>query len=167
LTSQSDDRLQYFTTEILPKYAKKEDHVCIFVSSYFDYCQLKQWFTSTAVYSFACLSEYEEGGAITGARSKFFNGHARFLLMTERFHFYRRVKLRGIKHLVWYGLPDHPEYFAEMAAVVGDIHKRDKEEEPTKKQAKGPKSESPIVFSQFDILKLERIVGTDYVEKLL
>lgn len=162
VTSQSEDRLTYFTNEILPKYSKL-DHICIFVSSYFDYCQLKEWFHSSELYSFACLSEYEEGGAITGARSKFFNGHAKFLLVTERFHFYRRLKLRGIKHLIWYSLPDHPEYFKELAEFVGDIHKKTEE---TSETSRAPKTDSPILYTQFDVMKLERIVGTEMIDKL-
>lgn len=164
LESQSEDRLSFFTTKILPKYAK-EDHICIFISSYFDFCQLKQWFASSSIYSFACLSEYEEGGAITGARSKFFNGHAKFLLITERFHFYRRLRIRGVKHLLWYSLPDHQDYFSECAEWVGDIFKRPKDSEKVEKRA--PKTESPILYSVFDYLKLERIVGSSMIDKLL
>lgn len=164
LDSQSEDRLTFFTEKILPKYAK-EDHICIFVSSYFDFCQLKQWFASSSTHSFACLGEYEEGGAITGARSKFFNGHAKFLLITERFHFYRRLRIRGVKHLLWYSLPDHPEHFAECAEWVGDIYKRDKESEKVEERA--PKTDSPILYSAFDVLKLERIVGSSMIDRLL
>jgi U3 small nucleolar RNA-associated protein 25 len=42
---------------------------------------------------------------VTRARSAFFHGEKTYLLMTERFQFFRRVVVRGIRHVVFYGLP--------------------------------------------------------------
>jgi len=162
LEMQPDERLAYFTKMVLPSYAR-EDHICIFISSYFEFCQLKQWFTESDL-RFACLSEYDEGGAITGARAKFFNGHAKFLLITERFHFYRRIHIRGVKHLLWYSLPEHAEYFNECASWVGDIYPRSKDEGEQEKWA--PKTDSPVLYCPFDVMKVERIVGSSKIDRL-
>jgi U3 small nucleolar RNA-associated protein 25 len=162
VASQAQERLDFFLAQVLPQYAAAADHVCIFVSTYFDFLQLKQHFTAHSPHTFTCLSEYDDAKAITGARSKFFNGHATFLLVTERFYFYRRPLIRGIKHLVFYSLPEHPEYFREWAGFVGDVYKKGEEALP-----RPPKTECPIVYSPLDCLKLERIVGSVKIDDLI
>ncbi|KAI0039850.1 DUF1253-domain-containing protein [Auriscalpium vulgare] len=37
-----------------------------------------------------------------------------FVLVSERFHFYRRYKIRGIRNLVFYGPPDHSIFYTEL-----------------------------------------------------
>jgi len=38
--------------------------------------------------------------------------------MQQRFHFYHRFKLRGIQHLVFYGLPQIPEFYSELVNLM-------------------------------------------------
>ena len=50
--------------------------------------------------------EYAETKDVNRARSSFYTGAARVMLYTERAHFYRRQKIRGIRDLYFYSLPD-------------------------------------------------------------
>jgi U3 small nucleolar RNA-associated protein 25 len=54
---------------------------------------------------------YSSGPEISAARSSFFNKHLDFLLVTERYHFFKRHALRGIRSLFFYQLPLYPASF--------------------------------------------------------
>ena len=125
---------------------------CIFVSSYFDFCQLRELFTAKEL-SFVTLSEYTSPPDINRARSKFFNGQSRILLVSERFHFFRRYKIRGIKHLFFYSLPEYSEFFEEWVSAM--ISEQDEGKV------------SVLVEPKYDRLVLERIVGKDKAQRLL
>ena len=73
--------------------------------------------------------------------------------MTERFHFYRRYRIRGAKTLVFYAPPDHAQFYAEFLQtpfVVREGQEGVDEEEVS----------SRVLFSKLDLLRLERVVGS-------
>ena len=125
---------------------------CIFVSSYFDFCQLRELF-ATKELSFVTLSEYTTTPDINRARSKFFNGQSRILLVSGRFHFFRRYKIRGIKHLLFYSLPEYSEFFEEWVNAMVSEQREGKV--------------SVLVEARYDRLVLERIVGKEKAQRLL
>jgi len=61
----------------------------IFVPSYFDFVRVRKHLKALEL-SFAVLSEYSSNQDISRARQSFFAGDKAFLVMTERFHFFRR-----------------------------------------------------------------------------
>ena len=63
-------------------------------------------------------SEYADDADIARARSEFFTGHAPLLLLTERFHYFRRLRIRGIRHLLFYGPPANAIFYAEMLNLL-------------------------------------------------
>ena len=79
--------------------------------------------------------------------------------MTERFHFFRRVKFWGIKHIVFYGPPRVAYSYAEVLDWV--------EEERSAKREEGTLKTSLLLYSKFDGLQLERICGSQRVSSLL
>ena len=131
---------------------RKHVGTCIFVSSYFDFCQLRELLESKEL-SFVTLSEYTSTPDINRARSKFFNSQAHILLVTERFHFFRRYRIRGIKHLLFYSLPEYCEYFEEWVGALAS------------EQVGG--RVSVLVEPRYDGLVLERIVGREKAQRLL
>ncbi|KAF9073662.1 digestive organ expansion factor [Rhodocollybia butyracea] len=154
---ESDKRLNYFTTQLLPtvlKSAVQSSNTVIFVPSYFDFVQINNHFRDLSV-SFTVLSEYSTNQEISRARQAFFSGQKSFLLVTERFHFYKRYKLRGIRNLVFYGPPDHPQFYSEYLSYPflddgvesSDVTCR-------------------VLYSKYDWFRLERIAGTEAAVEL-
>ncbi|KAM6494528.1 Digestive organ expansion factor [Amanita muscaria] len=96
------------------KSAVQSTNTAIFVPSSFDFIRIQNYFRKHAGVSCTVLSEYSTNQDITRARLAFFEGKILFLLISERFHFYRRYKIRGIRNLIFYGPPNHPQFFTEL-----------------------------------------------------
>ncbi|RHZ43704.1 hypothetical protein Glove_880g16 [Diversispora epigaea] len=159
--SEDDDiRFKYFTEQILSLLKKSYpelSHTMIFIPSYFDFVRLRNYFEDKD-YSFASICEYTPLPDVTRARSNFFSERSKILLCTERFHFFRRYNIRGIRHIIFYSLPDHPHFYSEINNFL--ISTKNEVEDESKLSCH-------ILFSKFDLLRLERIVGTSRVDKML
>lgn len=73
------------------------------------------------------------------------------MLITERFYFYKRYKIRGINHLIFYDLPAYAEYYSSFCNFL-----------PDPKRFKNGQLEtfsSTVIYSEFDAQKLCAIVG--------
>ncbi|EKM57622.1 uncharacterized protein PHACADRAFT_115880 [Phanerochaete carnosa HHB-10118-sp] len=156
---EPDKRFQHFTTQMLPgvlKSAVQSTNTAIFIPSSFDFIRVQNHFRKTAGVSFAVLSEYSSNQDISRARQAFFGGKKSFLLISERFHFFRRYKIRGIRNLIFYGPPDHPQFYTELLSYPF----LDDGVEPSDVTCK-------ILYSQYDYMRLERIAGTEGVSELI
>lgn len=78
---------------MLRKSAVSSTQTVIVVPSYFDFVRLKRHVKSLPDFDYAAISEYSPVPDVSRARGAFFNGRASFLIMTERFHFFRRSAL--------------------------------------------------------------------------
>lgn len=142
-----ETRFQTFVKKILPNLTSSiatQGHVLIFISTYHDFVRVRNHFDEQNI-SFDSCNDYSTGKDMTRARARFFSGESKYLLYTQRLHFYRRPTIRGTKAVVFYGLPDNPEFYLEMLQGV-------------KGTADKP-SQCTAMFSKYDRLKLERIVG--------
>ncbi|KIJ55372.1 hypothetical protein M422DRAFT_57837 [Sphaerobolus stellatus SS14] len=157
--SEPDKRFDYFTKQILPsvfKSAVQSVNTLIFVPSSFDFIRLQNYFRKLPDPSVAILSEYSSNADISRARQAFFNGKKRFLIMSERFHFFRRYKIRGIRNIIFYALPEHPQFYTELLSFPfldegvepGDVTCR-------------------TVYCKYDAMRLDRIVGSEAVAGLI
>lgn len=88
------------------------------------------------------------------------SGRFTVLLYTQRAHHFFRLKIRGVKRVVFYGLPDAPVYYDEVAGGFLGSSVND-----GKIGAEEAKVRS--VFGRWDGLRLERVVGTERVKGLL
>ncbi|KAF9988004.1 rRNA-binding ribosome biosynthesis protein utp25 [Modicella reniformis] len=165
LAQADDSRFQYFITQTLPQLRRSaltQTHTMIFIPSYFDFVRLRNYFTENK-YSFAAICEYTSNANVSRARSSFFHGEVSFLLYTERFHYFRRYNVRGTFHLTFYGLPDHPQFYPEMlnllALPAGSEKSRSKHVGATGLEDRA--MSCTTMFTKYDLLKLQRIVGTD------
>ncbi|KAF8647131.1 hypothetical protein AX16_006962 [Volvariella volvacea WC 439] len=152
-TDEPDKRFAFFTNQILPatlKSAVQSTNTVVFVPSSFDFIRVHNHFRKSISTSFTILSEYSTNAEISRAREAFFSGKKSFLLMSERFHFYKRYKIRGIRNLIFYGPPDHPQYFTELLSYPF----LDDGVESSDVTCK-------VLYSKFDWFRLERIVGTE------
>lgn len=52
------------------------------------------------------------------ARDMFYHSQVQFLLYSERFHFFRRPVIKGIRHIVFYQPPTLPHFYSEMCNLM-------------------------------------------------
>jgi len=161
LLTEPGARFQWFTQKVLPSLSNRKSVVstAVYIPDYFDYVRIRN-FMDDNDYEFEAICEYSSSSDIARSRTLFFQNRTPILLYTERVHFFHRYKLRGMTHLFFYALPSHAGYYPELANFLtlphfgGEV----KSEEELKISA---------LFSRYDKLKLERIVGTHRVKKML
>jgi U3 small nucleolar RNA-associated protein 25 len=161
--ADSDTRFTQFSSTILPSLLQAHSHklpTLVYLPTYADFVRVRNHFSTsqtTASISFGTISEYTSVRDVARARSHFLSGRHSVLLYTERAHHFRRYNIRGAKRVLFYGVPENPLFWPE---VVGFLASNDIDE----KIAKGAVR---AIFSKWDVLKLERIVGTERVGRLI
>jgi len=154
--------------------------VLIFIPSYFDFVRLESLFRSMEDVKFATISEYSTPSEISAARSSFFNRHVSYLLVTERFHFYHRYKIRGAQKIIFYSPPFHPEYYLEFVNEFPFLQQNPNSQpvrvsdpnKPSRSQHVLPAVQvqdvqAQLIFSPRDQSKIEPIVGLQDCQKML
>ncbi|KAI9794785.1 MAG: rRNA-binding ribosome biosynthesis protein utp25 [Peltula sp. TS41687] len=166
-------RFKYFTTAVITNLnsrlkssssaAGTPQGILIFIPSYFDFVRVRNYFstsTSTQHISFGSISEYTSVKEVARARSHFFSGRHSTLLYTERAHHFRRYHLRGVKSVIMYGLPDNPIFYREIVGGYLAASMKEGRLDPSDARVRS-------IFSRWDAMKLERIVGSRRVVSLL
>nr|XP_022332031.1 digestive organ expansion factor homolog [Crassostrea virginica] len=153
----ADVRFDFFLKKILPTQRDPVmSQTLIFISSYFDYVRIRNYFVREDI-EFAQINEYSSDKTITRSRSEFYHGRVHFLLYTERIHFYRRYKLRGIRHIIFYELPRYPHFYSEVCNMLKDIRRQADKENLT----------CSVLYSSFDAQRLADIAGTDRAARMI
>ncbi|KAJ4711566.1 U3 small nucleolar RNA-associated protein 25-like [Melia azedarach] len=146
-----DARLEYFTKKVFPKIKDSvQGGIMLFISSYFEFVRLRNFLKSQNA-SFCLLGDYTEPSDISRARVWFFEGKRKMMLYTERAHFYHRYKIRGIQNLIIYSLPERKEFYPEIVNMLEGSHNMT----------------CTVLFSLFDMLRLERIVGSGPAKRMV
>ncbi|ESQ50816.1 hypothetical protein EUTSA_v10023137mg [Eutrema salsugineum] len=147
----NDARLEYFTKKIFPKIKDSaQGGVMIFMNSYFELVMLRSFLKSQNA-SFCVLGEYTEKEGKSKARQEFFEGNKKIIIYTERAYFYWRYKIRGIKKLIFYSLPERKEFYPQIMNMLEESHDM----------------MSTALFCRFDQLKMERIVGHASAKRMI
>lgn len=186
--SASDALFEHFREKVIPAFKRAASSgTLLFVPSYFDYVRVRNALSEVAIelgqeydsskksknrprgrdgkriarskldpFSnqsalFCCLSEYSEPSTISRVRGDFFKRKARVLVVTERFYFYYRYVLRGVARIVFYSPPTQQKFYSELVNLV-DVN---------------GKSKVAMLYTKYDGMALERIVGTELVHKML
>ena len=161
LESSFDTRFEYFTNTILPQFKKATmAHCMVYVPSYFDYVRIRNYFKKEEV-NFTQICEYTKDNKISRARTLFYHGGAHFLLYSERAHFFRRMRIKGIKHIIMYQPPIWNNFYPEVINFMQEVNQN-----PNDDVMKNSMSIT-VLYTKYDILQLAAIVGHDNVAKML
>lgn len=103
---------------------------------------------------FLLTCRYTADNNVARSRTRFAHGHRDLLLYSERFHFFRRLKIRGIRHVLFYALPVNAQFYSEILNML---------------QGSGGDSDlsCTVLFTRFDAIKLERVVGTSRASRMV
>lgn len=178
--SEADVRFAYFEKHILqPLLSSPKKHVLIFIPSYFDFVRLRNFFAETMnqkVIKCAHCCEYTPTKSISRARTSFFHGRVHVLLVTERFHFYHEYVIRGIRQIVWYGIPVIGSFYADFlnammessaATATAENIDQDGEHESESDEEIAPVQLTSIaLYTVLDRYRLQRIVGNARADRM-
>ena len=167
--SDPDDRFKHFTSIIMPLISRTPFPaegglgILLFIPKYYDFVRIRNFFGGNQLAQdvpFGTISEYTEQSEMQRAKSHFMSGRLSVLLYTGRAHHFRRTFIREVKQVYFYGLPENPIFYKELVeGFIGNtIHKG----KTSSRDAK-----STALFSKWDALTLERIVGTGRVSRML
>uniref|UniRef100_A0A4X2KUX8 U3 small nucleolar RNA-associated protein 25 homolog n=1 Tax=Vombatus ursinus TaxID=29139 RepID=A0A4X2KUX8_VOMUR len=156
LLSVIDARFHFFVDKILPQYRDAVmSHTLIYVPSYFDFVRLRNYFKKEEL-NFTHICEYTERSGVSRARHFFLQGERQFLLFTERFHFYKRYTIKGIRNLIFYELPTYPHFYSEVCNML---------------KATGGGEEATwtctVLYSKYDAQRLAAVVGVERAAQML
>ena len=161
---EADARLHLFVQKTLPhleRSAVSATHTMIVIPSYFDFVRVEDHFRKAGTLTYATLSEYSSNKDVSRARQSFFAGKKSFLLVTERFHFYRRYLLRGARTIVFYAPPEHASYYPELINAALS-QRSDDEEVPDPSEIA-----VQVLYCKYDLLRLERLVGSAQARRMV
>nr|XP_031825642.1 digestive organ expansion factor homolog [Nomia melanderi] len=155
-----EQRMDFFVTKILPQYKDRiMNHTLIFIPSYFDFVKLRNYFKKEE-YSFVQICEYSKDSKIARARDMFFHSDAHFLLYSERFHFFRRIRLKGIRHIIFYAPPTFPGFYSEMCNLMQEFNQNSR-------SGSSSNMTVTVLYCKYDIMQLSAVIGTERAKKML
>ncbi|KAF2759699.1 DUF1253-domain-containing protein [Pseudovirgaria hyperparasitica] len=168
-----DTRFAHFCTAIVPALAARSKRASanssttaagtlVCVPSYYDFVRLRNFFaTSTAAQniSFGAISEYSSPTQVRQARSHFGTGRFSVLLYSGRAHHFQRYRIRGVRSVVWYGVPDNAVFYGEgLEMVLASVEKG---------VVGVGEARVRMLFTRWDGLGLERVVGSERVRGMV
>jgi U3 small nucleolar RNA-associated protein 25 len=152
IQTDADRRFNYFLEEVLPVISKQRlKHVLVFIPSYFDFVRLRNHLKRRNK-KVAQICEYTSQSNVTRAKSYLFHGERAVMLYTERYHFHNRARFRKIEHVVFYQLPTYPQFYSEVLNTILPQAAAD--------------ATCTVLYSKFDQLRLQRVVGSDRAARM-
>eukprot|EP00439_Symbiodinium_sp_Y106_P051358 s3338_g6.t2 len=150
LAEHSDRLFETFEKRYWKPLGSTLDALLIVATTYYNFLRLRRYFREEAA-SFSSIFEYSSNQDLSRARFRFFHGERKALLVTERFLWYRRYKMRGANYVLFYGVPETPEIYEEVLGAVRT---------PSQCNAM-------CLFTKQDAFALERIVGQERAKTML
>ncbi|GLV39574.1 uncharacterized protein CBL_08360 [Carabus blaptoides fortunei] len=152
-------RFEFFISKILPQYKDSIMKQClIYVPNYFDYVRIRNYFKREDI-SFVQICEYSKDGKIARARDMFYHGDAHFMLYSERFHYFRRIRVKGIRHIIFYQPPTFPHFYSEMCNIMQEANQN-------KKSGSLSNMTVTVIYSKYDAQQMSSVLGTDRLRRM-
>lgn len=160
VTQSLDVRFDYLVRKVIPDHTDPlMGHTMIYVPSYFDYVRIRNYLRKQDL-SFVQICEYSKEGKVARARDMFYHSQVQFLLYSERFHFFRRPLIKGIRHIIFYQPPSMPHFYSEMCNQMQEAN-----------QSPFGGSESnmtvTVLYNKFDSPQLSAIVGSERASRMI
>jgi U3 small nucleolar RNA-associated protein 25 len=152
-------RLDYFGKHILPKISK-QPFTLVFCPSYLEFVSLRNFLMQREADYYVSVTEYSRGTEVNRGRARFGQGRKSLLLYTGRAHFFHRHEIRGVRNVIWYGLPEDPNVYTEVVNWCQD------ESTQTKESRESPEASSLCLYTTYEALALERIVGHAHAARM-
>lgn len=159
VSDEIDARFKAFVQITLEGMIRSGDYsgTLIYVPTYVELVRLRNYMDEKNI-SFGAISEYSSITEVKRHRTLFRDGREKILLYTGRLHHYRRYFVKGVKSVVIYKLPENPAFYRELLLFL--THSVD---EGTLEQSM---AKCRALFTIYDLLALERIVGTKRVKTM-
>ncbi|KAG7813329.1 hypothetical protein KL921_000875 [Ogataea angusta] len=166
---EPDKRFAFFKNVLLPQIQHKvsyENGTLIYFPSYIDYIRVKNYLEKETSVAFVAIDEYSSQSLLTRNRALFMKGQsdAKIMLYTERLHFYKRYDIKGVRNVIFYGIPTDPSFYSEVLKFIVD-NKIRLDMANSNSDNSGDVLDLNLcmvraMFSKLDLMKLEKIVGT-------
>uniref|UniRef100_A0A182W414 U3 small nucleolar RNA-associated protein 25 homolog n=1 Tax=Anopheles minimus TaxID=112268 RepID=A0A182W414_9DIPT len=154
-------RFSHFINVVLPQARTVAMARClIFIPSYFDFVRLRNYFKKEEL-SFTQICEYTADAKIARARDMFYHGSKHFLLYSERAHFFRRHRIRGIRHLIFYAPPIFPHFYPELVNLMM------KENQNPHDGVEDASMTVTALYTGYDTYQLAEMVGTNQAKTMI
>eukprot|EP01007_Sphenomonas_quadrangularis_P003120 NODE_568_length_1347_cov_192.484592_g443_i0.p1 GENE.NODE_568_length_1347_cov_192.484592_g443_i0~~NODE_568_length_1347_cov_192.484592_g443_i0.p1 ORF type:complete len:430 (+),score=95.47 NODE_568_length_1347_cov_192.484592_g443_i0:27-1292(+) len=156
-----ESRFAYYGSKVFPKLPRdlvpsrpwETPSTVLFVPSYFDFVRLRNFYEKLESECFVELCEYTANKDVYHNLWEFTHMKRSVIMVTERFHFFRRYRIRQAKTVVFYGLPECGPFYSEIVNAVDT--------------ARGVTPTVLVLFCRHDAHQLQRVVGTDRAARLL
>lgn len=89
----------------------------------------------------------------------FFHSGAHFLLYSERAHFFRRTRIKGIRHLIMYQPPTWPNFYSEMVNLMQETYQNPRD-------GGAGSMTVTMLYTKYDMLQIASIIGSDRAAKM-
>ena len=159
---QGSDKLRFFEQRILPQ-IRKQKHTMVFIPSYFDFVSVRNLLLKKEI-EFVSVTEYARVSEVTRGRARFLQGIKPLMLYTGRAHFFQRHVIKGVRHLILYGIPEHGEFYSEL---VNNLNAGLEREESMEDLDLASPLSCLSLFTKYDALALERIVGNEHCQRMM
>lgn len=169
LVDAPDTRFNFFVSKILPMLRSssthstslhQQSHTLLVVPSYFDFTRIRNYLNDHN-YSACFISEYTSQSKVDRARSDFVKGEIKLMVYSERYHFFRRTKLRGVKHVVFYSPLTYSKFYSELVNMIGNGGSGSGQQDELQDVS------CTCLFSLFDRGTLEGIVGSSRMNRMI
>lgn len=164
VADSGSNRLRYFSEHVLPKLTRlNQKHTLIYIPSYFDFIAVRNLLLKREV-NFVSVTEYARVSEVSRGRARFLQGRKSIMLYTGRAHFFLRHKIKGARHVIFFGLPEYADFYPNVVNMLSnDVAAEDDED--------GDITRMPMsclsLFTKFDAHQLQRVVGTSHTEKMI
>jgi len=90
----------------------------------------------------------------------FFHSSAHFLIYSERAHFFRRIRIKGIRHLIIYQPPSWPQFYPEIINLLQEANQNPRD-------GLSDQLSVTVLYTKYDVIQIASIIGTERAAKII